>query len=455
VVIHICQKSKKGARPGIDGLRYEHVHQLVGNTVEAQDYEYQLVSKLGEILSIIASGAAPEEVYTFLRNNEVVAIPKANNDVRPIGMGCTYRKLASKYLLMQMRTFNEKHFQNLQFAMKKNGMEEIVHSIKFTMELNPTLHLYSIDACNAFNNGNRLTCLQQIAENFPKALPFLSNMYGFSSSGFFYGMEEGIQKISSEIGFHQGDVLANWCYIMSIQPLLVEIQDMLRVKHPNEYHLIKFYVDDGYFVASFDAMQDIIQILDSENTVTKYGFIINKKKGGYLMGKCNSNQESQRQRKILTEQYGLDPGIIKINPVDIQCSSSENPRSTYGTKVLGSFIGDDEYITSQLLQFVHELENIGNELVSYPDLQGRFLLFCHSFAKKHIYLLRTISPSLVKDFISNVERIHKRILSSINETTPDEVPEEFYEIATLPINEGGLGIHRSKKWPLVHSLLQF
>jgi hypothetical protein len=100
--------------------------------------------------------------------------------------------------------------------------------------------------------------------------------------------------------------------------------------------------------------------------------------------------------------YGLDPGIIKINPADIQCSSSENPRFYLWNKVLGSFIGDDEYITSQLLQFVHELENIGK--VSYPDLQGRFLLFCHSLAKKHIYLLRTIRPGLVKHFISNVEK---------------------------------------------------
>jgi hypothetical protein len=37
------------------------------------------------------------------------------------------------------------------------------------------------------------------------------------------------------------------------------------------------------------------------------------------------------------------------------------------------------------------------------------------------------------------------VLSSIIDTTPDDVPEEFYLIATLPINEGGLGIHMVKE----------
>jgi hypothetical protein len=318
----VCQKGKKGARPGIDGLRFEHIHQLVGHTTEPQDCEYHLTNKLAEILSIIAAGKAPNEAYSFLRNNEVIGIPKDNKDVRPIGMGNTYRKLVSKYLLTQMQHFNSSHFKNLQYAMKKNGMEEIIHSLRLTLETDPTLHLYSIDACNAFNNGNRMTSLQEINEHFPKALPFLLNMYGYSSCGYLFGMEDCIREIISEIGFHQGDVLANWCYIISIQPLLLEIKEMLIKNHPKECCVIKFYVDDGYFVAPFKAMQDIIQILDSSNTANKYGFKLNKLKGCYLMGKTNSSELSNKQFNILVEQHGLNPEIIQHHPDNYQPNKS-------------------------------------------------------------------------------------------------------------------------------------
>jgi hypothetical protein len=117
----------------------------------------------------------------------------------------------------------------------------------------------------------------------------------------------------------------------------------------------------------------------------------------------------------------------------------------YGTKILGSFIGHEQYIKTQLQLYLQDLRKIGELLSSYPDLQGRFILFRHSYVKKHIYLLRTIRRSLVQDFITEVEKIHRTVLASIINSNSSVISDELYNAATLPINEGGLGLHMVKE----------
>ena len=69
-----------------------------------------------------------------------------------IGIGTTLRKLAAKALLnASQANFNATHFKDLQLALKKNGMEEIIHMFAETMERDPTLDVFCADGDNAFN----------------------------------------------------------------------------------------------------------------------------------------------------------------------------------------------------------------------------------------------------------------------------------------------------------------
>src|SRR5437762_1895921 len=99
--------------------------------------------------------------------------------------------------------------------------------------------------------------LSAIEKNFPAALPHLRNMYSDNpdltdeeprdsyTRAWYYGLEDGIQFIKCTNGFHQGDVLASWCYCMTIQQLLRDLRSHLKSKFPDQTFLIHYYVDDG------------------------------------------------------------------------------------------------------------------------------------------------------------------------------------------------------------------
>ena len=68
----------------------------------------------------------------------------------------------------------------------------------------------------------------------PGLLPFMRAMYLSKSNGWYYGLEDGIQSGPSSSGYHQGDVLASWLYMMTNQPLLNQIHDNVKESFPDE-----------------------------------------------------------------------------------------------------------------------------------------------------------------------------------------------------------------------------
>jgi hypothetical protein len=57
---------------------------------------------------------------------------------------------------------------------------------------------------------------------------------------------------------------------MTIQPLLVHIKATIQSKFPDEWFLVKFYVDDGNFIAPSKIMREIIPF---DKLGTLLGFI--------------------------------------------------------------------------------------------------------------------------------------------------------------------------------------
>ncbi len=241
---------KSCVKPGIDKLRNKHLQQMVGYKRELDPDEQQFLNYLTDIVNIIVQGKEPPDVATVLSSNEMFAAPKSGDDVRPIGIGTTLRKLAAKALLnASQANFNATHFKDLQLALKKNGMEEIIHMFAETMERDPTLDVFCADGDNAFNAANRIRGLREVKENFPAALAYAKDMYLEESTAWYHGLPDNIKPVFCRNGYHQGDVLASWLYVMTIQPLLVHIKATIQSKFPDEWFLVKFYVDDENFIA--------------------------------------------------------------------------------------------------------------------------------------------------------------------------------------------------------------
>ena len=446
--IKVCyQEVRKAVRsgknlkaPGLDLLRYEHLKQLVGKGIDpAPGSETEFCELLAKIIEMLLAGEIPEQVLPAYRDNVLSALPKGSaDDIRPIGMGGLYRKIAGKIAKNASDAFNRKYFGALQDALKEDAIANIVHAFNLHMQKRPGDDVWLIDADNAFNSGNRYLALHEILKNCPSQFPFLRAMYKGKSHGFICGLEDGIRGIESSEGFHQGDVLGTWAYIMTIQPMLVSLMEFI-VQECGEDSaaLIKFFVDDGNIAAPHDVMLKIMDFILHEGP--KYGYNVKRSKGAYLLGKCATPEEAH-DRCLNLRERGFGMRTIRVHPDN---SILKDADSLYGAKMLGSFIGHPAFIKKQLREYLDQDLNVAAErLKSYPDLQGRWILFSRCFMHKPTHLFRTIPPWIARDVMDAFEKHKKEILLSIMDfEREDPLTETIYSSCNFAVEDGGLGFY--------------
>ena len=110
-------------------------------------------------------------------------------------------------------------------------------------------------------------------------------------------------------------------------------------------------------------------------------------------------------------------------------------------KVLGSFVGSDEFILRRLHEYFLELEADAFKLIKFPDLQSMFILLRKSFILKPLHIFRTIKPTLTADFVGDFDLIKAKILCHLLGLVDVEELEDIdFCISQLNIDQGGLGL---------------
>ena len=100
----------------------------------------------------------------------VLALPKNDDDILPVGLQVIYRKIAGTVCQSKTYQFNKEHFENLQYCTTKSGTEIISHSFRLVLEEKPELDIFAMDGDNAFNRMNRMRGLYEIRKHFPAML---------------------------------------------------------------------------------------------------------------------------------------------------------------------------------------------------------------------------------------------------------------------------------------------
>jgi len=436
-VIHAAHRM---IAPGIDMLRYEHLVSLIGRKPEPDVEEAEFSELLTGLVNLMLQGKVPIEVLPVFTGTDLIAIKKSvdSEDVRPIGMGGVLRKIAAKLAFdyTQSSGFNSNEFSKVQYSLVPSGIEQIVHSFQIGLEKHPELDRLAIDASNAFNASNRLRALYRIMKTCPAVYPLMRSMYFREGIGWYYGVHEGISEVLSSDGFVQGDAMATWAFNMCINPLIKGIVALIKDEFGDDtLHFVKFYVDDGTIAAPHHIMLRIIEYITTEGP--KFGFNMNKSKGCYMVGLCATNDESIARITALKD-IGISEDIIVAHPDN--CLVLEDGKLKYGMKLLGSFVGSKEFIFSSLRKKVVELKIVTKQLMKYPDLQGRMLLFTKCFQAKPNYLFRTLPPDVTAEFAFSVKSMQHQILCSIIGCKSLELSEEAYSLACFRVQDGGLGL---------------
>ena len=86
-----------GSRAGPDGLRPQHLKDCI--SITADDASTSLLTSLTELVNYLANGHLPTDLRPFLYGAQLHGLFKSNGDLRPIAVGCTYRRLVAKFCL--------------------------------------------------------------------------------------------------------------------------------------------------------------------------------------------------------------------------------------------------------------------------------------------------------------------------------------------------------------------
>jgi hypothetical protein len=112
---------------------------------------------------------------------------------------------------------------------------------------------------------------------YPNIFNGLLAKYQQSTTGFFRGLDTGIDIMNQEEGLGPGASETSWLYDLMVAPLISEVQDIIS----KDGGIISTIVDDFSIVTSFDSMIKALKVLVEKGK--EVGYFINFNKTQYSM----------------------------------------------------------------------------------------------------------------------------------------------------------------------------
>ena len=202
-----------GSSGGCDGLRPQHLKDLTGPS--AGDGGVLLLKALEGLLTLILEGRTPSEIQPILFGASLTPLKKKSGGIRPIAVGCTFRRLASKcaviHALDSIPELMVPH--QLGFGVP-GGVEAAVHACRvYLNHLPPEKAVLKVDFENAFNSIRRDKILLAVQKHIPDLLPFVNSAYSSPS----ILQWDNIQLASTE-GIQQGDPIGPLLFCITMHP---------------------------------------------------------------------------------------------------------------------------------------------------------------------------------------------------------------------------------------------
>ena len=184
---------------------------------------------LHSVCALIAEGNVPPIIIPLLSASRLIALPKANGDVRPIAIGETLRRITTRTICLQERSSFSEYFSPIQHGVATAGGGELLTQlIQLLMDQNPEWSVLKTDVSNAFNPISRKCLMEEISNCFPGIVAHVHQMYSKPSSLIYTK--------------NQGDPLGPALFATAIHPNFL----LLQQQHLNV--TILAYLDDIYVV---------------------------------------------------------------------------------------------------------------------------------------------------------------------------------------------------------------
>ncbi|KAL7676016.1 hypothetical protein ACOME3_002273 [Neoechinorhynchus agilis] len=359
---------------GHDGLSPRHIRDLTCFSSGAQGT--RLLKAITELTRVIVRGSVPPPVARLLCGAKLIACTKKGGGVRPIAVGCTFRRLASKVACQFATDRLIDQLLPVQLGVGvPAGAEAAVHSARAYSRngINKGTAMVKLDMENAFNSICRTAMTEVVRQHIPEIYQYVSLCYDQSSMLLF-----GEFQVESAEGVQQGDPLGPLLFALTINHLA----------HSSSSDLSIWYLDDCCIGGEID------QLIRDIKNISEMGADI----GLFLRtDKCEIISDDQEDAsRLLTALPGA------------------KTTATDSADILGSPIGNLSNLETFLSKAIDQLRLTAARLLHIARHDALFILSRCLSLPKIAYLLRT-SPCfrsvLTRDFDNCVRSTLSEVLN--------------------------------------------
>ena len=427
---------KGGVAPGTGGMRPEFLLKLT--EVWKEDEHQEIWETVNYFCMQYISGGMPPWFYKSIMTVETVGLfktaEKNPEKLRPIGMRNPFIKTIHKEIITQNRHNFKEYLEPQQLGMSVGGAAKLVHSVRMTLEKNPTFVCVKLDFRNAFNEIARARVVESLEE--VESLQHLAQLAGMllapvsglESGGEFWG--------EAQEGTTQGDPLSGPFFCVSIH------KEVRKADHSLQRcgGMVRCGWDDGYFLGPKEEVFQTLSLFSSEvHSSTGLVLQVTKSEVFTSTGVMPSEAPAGFVKAGETVEGVFQPGFL-----------------CYGVP-----IGTDAYVSAMLDLKIRELETEVRHMsgVLESSRQSLWVMLRSSISQRLDYWLTLVYPSQMKRAAEKMDNLILEVMEKLlgcpipmNETgehwnCPVNVPVDGLQgrsfqswILRLPIRSGGLGI---------------
>jgi hypothetical protein len=388
-----------GSSGGPDGTRPQHLKDLVQCREAGADF----LSALTAFTNTVLKGLCPSDVVPFFFGGRLLALNKKSGGIRPIAVGITLRRLASKCASTHGAARMASQFGPRQLGVGiPGGCEAAIHSARrYLQTLAPDHVMVKLDFTNAFNSLHRSDMLQSLRQRLPELYSYSFSSYSQPSNLYF-----GSHIIQSEEGPQQGDPLGPLLFCTAIHPLLNSLDAQLTLG----------YLDDLTLAGPRSTVASDIQRLMKDGS--KLGLHLNPSKCEVI---CHSD-------------------LVISDPM-LQSFTRVSPA---GATLLGAPLFQGPELDSTWDERCADLARAVNRLSSL-NAQDALILLRVSFSAPRVQHLMRCAPSVDHPALETFDNLLRSALTRISN---NEISDSQWQQAGLPIKSGGLGIRQVRSLAL-------
>ena len=401
-VMRALFSSRSSSAPGPSGIGFQDLKLVAGSKAG------RLV--LTDLVNLLLEGAVPSSHP--LRESTIVALDKGGGKVRPIAIGETIYRLASKAVVKAMAVDFAEILSPHQFGVcLKGGSECLIHLVKSARRRGRRMAVASLDVTNAFNSVDRSHMRRMVVKYVPELLPFFDWAYQGDVVGWWQEHE-----IISAAGVKQGCPLSPFFFALAIKEILAQAAE--------EYPECEVggYLDDINVVGESPSVADCFSFLSAK--LAEIGLAVNTAKTQLLLPENPTASE-------------IDPWRDLVDEVVLEAPSS-------GLLCLGVPIGPPVFQMERLFDvLVHKnrkLDALEHAMKEGLPPQAVMRLVANCLSCQPNYWLRTIHPDIMGGPVNAFWRRLLGIARFVLQQSSSSLMEEWVQWQfSLPVKMGGLG----------------